>query len=106
MAAAQVTRNELEEILGLVVAGVYREVGGHIAALESKLARLEGAMAEFKYCGPWQERAYKRGNFVTHGSVWHCNVDTSAKPGTNGDWSVALAMAEMPSIRWSPSGEL
>ena len=49
-------------------------------------------MSEFKYCGVWNDGTYMRGNFVTHdGSVWHCNVDTSTKPGVDPVvWTLAV----------------
>ena len=74
----------LVEVMGRVVAEVYRETDAKIAALEAKLA-------EFTYKGAWTEgRQYKRGNFVTAGSVWHANADTRSRPGVDSDWSLAL----------------
>jgi hypothetical protein len=54
----------------------------HLAPLHRKIEELETAQREFGYCGTWSAGDYKRGNFVTHGgSVWHCNANTSGKPG-------------------------
>ena len=60
--------------------------------LLARIADLETRMSEFQYCGVWHVGAYKRGNFVTHdGSVWHCNVDTCEKPGTDASaWTLAV----------------
>ena len=62
------------------------------ALLLARIADLESRMSEFQYCGVWHDGAYKRGNFVTHdGSVWHCNVDTCEKPGTDSTaWTLAV----------------
>lgn len=37
------------------------------------------------------EESYVPGNTATFGgSLWHCNVPTKAKPGTNDDWTLAV----------------
>ena len=76
--------NQFVEVMGLVVAAIQQE-------FDAKLARLESAMQEFRYCGTWIDgRVYKRGNFVTLGAVWHCNDTTLSRPGTNNDWALAV----------------
>ena len=63
------------------------------APLRQRIEELENRISQFRYCGVWVDGArYERGNFVTHnGSVWHCDVDTDAKPGTNNVvWTLAV----------------
>jgi hypothetical protein len=41
------------------------------------------------YKGIWKEGAYAKGNTVTTGgSLWHCNKDTTDKPGTSEAWQL------------------
>jgi hypothetical protein len=41
------------------------------------------------YKGIWKEGAYTKGNTVTTGgSLWHCNKDTTDKPGTSEAWQL------------------
>lgn len=43
------------------------------------------------YRGVWRDGDFEKGDFVSFGgSVWHCNKDTAAKPGTNDDWTLAV----------------
>ena len=69
-----------------------RFVKAQVRPLQQRIEELETRMVEFQYCGVWHEGTYKRGNFVTHdGSVWHCNVDTCTKPGTDPvAWTLAV----------------
>ena len=69
-----------------------RYVESQVKPLRKRIEELETRVAEFRYCGVWHDGAYKRGNFVTHdGSVWHCNVDTCTKPGTDAEaWTLAV----------------
>ena len=83
--------DKFEEVMVLILSAIYRETDAKFAALESKLTRLETAQQEFSYKGNWQEgKQYKRGNFVTLGSVWHANVDTRSKPGSDSDWALVV----------------
>ena len=78
--------------LGKDIGATVREfVQRQLEPLHKRLAELETREQNFKYVGTWQAAAgYKRGNFATlDGSLWHCNHETSARPGTNGDWSLA-----------------
>jgi len=41
------------------------------------------------YKGIWKEGTYTKGNTVTTGgSLWHCNKDTTDKPGTSEAWQL------------------
>jgi hypothetical protein len=41
------------------------------------------------YKGIWKEGAYTKGSTVTTGgSLWHCNKDTTDKPGTSESWQL------------------
>ena len=48
-------RDAFVAVMGGVVAAIHRETDGKLAALASKIARLEAAMEQFRYCGAWQE---------------------------------------------------
>ena len=58
--------------------------------LLSRIVALEQAPST-KYRGVWEAGGrYSVGDFVTMGGLWHCNRLTSAKPGTNSDWQLAV----------------
>jgi hypothetical protein len=58
--------------------------------LEARVADLESRVVNFRYCGVWKAGEYRQGNFATHdGSVFHANVDTKSKPGTDATWTLA-----------------
>lgn len=43
------------------------------------------------YRGIWKEGTYERGDTVTLGGCsWHCERETSHRPGTNDDWRMAV----------------
>jgi hypothetical protein len=69
-----------------------RYVEAQVKPLRKRIEELENIQREFKYCGVWNDGTYRNGNFVTHdGSVWHCNCDTSVKPGTDSVvWTLAV----------------
>jgi hypothetical protein len=48
-------------------------------------------MQEFSFKGQWAEfKTYKAGNFVSMGGqVYHANVDTDSRPGTDSMWTLA-----------------
>ena len=52
---------------------------------EQRLYEIEARHANLRYVGVWNdEREYLPGNFCTfQGSVWHCNVRTRTKPGSD-----------------------
>ena len=62
-----------------------------VAPIKVRIAELEAAQAEFKYCGVHEAgREYKRGNFATaDGSIFHCNRTTTARPGDGDAWTLA-----------------
>jgi hypothetical protein len=82
---------KFEEVMVYIVSGIFRETNAQFAALEAKLTRLETAMAQFKFVGQWAEfKTYKTGNFVSMGGqVYHANVDTNSRPGTDSAWTLA-----------------
>ena len=97
--AAQVTiraaiaknNEQIERAVGEAIGTLLRESEARVKALEAKINRLETAMAEFRFVGQWQEhKSYKAGNFVTLGAVWHANADTTSRPGTDSDWTLAV----------------
>jgi hypothetical protein len=71
----------------------FKEMRDHFEARINNLeAQLEEARA-VKYCGVWNSnKQYTKGQFVTHaGSVWHANVNTTAKPSESHiDWTLAV----------------
>jgi hypothetical protein len=84
------------EAMGLVVAAIHRETDTKIAALDAKIARLETALSAFAFKGAWVEgQRYKRGNFCSPGgAVYHCQVDTLTRPGTDDKvWTLAVPRA-------------
>jgi hypothetical protein len=73
------------QTMAMIVAAITNE-------MDAKLTALEARLAEFAFRGAWIEgRQYKRGNFVTLGSVWHAAVDTRSKPGTDSDWVLVMS---------------
>lgn len=76
---------------------IVRRVGTTVEALAQQ-GELVGQMAARMKALPIYKGVYKagerysRGNFVTHsGSVWHCNIATSDKPGGgNPSWTLAV----------------
>jgi hypothetical protein len=73
---------------------VLRAMEERFAAVEEKVSQLEARIAEFEFKGSWEEnKAYQRGNFVSHGgALFHANSDTKSKPGNgSGDWILAVA---------------
>jgi hypothetical protein len=68
-------------------------LGARIAALEKELAETKAAKPNFadSYIGVWQPGLHERGCCATwEGSLWICRVDTTAKPGANGDWQMLV----------------
>jgi hypothetical protein len=48
--------------------------------------------SELVFKGQWNENAhYRRGNFVSMGGqIYHCNADTTSRPGTDSAWTLAV----------------
>jgi hypothetical protein len=65
--------------------------GATLAAMEARLKAVEQKPA-MKYRGVWKSEArYDAGDITTDGgSMWHCNRSTMARPGTSGDWTLAV----------------
>lgn len=78
---------DLEDLSSVLVETVERAV----ASLRNEIMT-ELAKRSVEYLGVHQEgRTYTRGSFTTfQGSLWHCNKQTSAKPGTSADWTLAV----------------
>ena len=84
--------NQFVQVMARIVRAITDETDGKISALQAQIKRLEAAAGELKYCGAWVEgQEYRRGNFATLGGIWHANKDTTARPGTNNDWALAMA---------------
>jgi hypothetical protein len=73
------------------VAPYIHELEQKLAALTARVAELEAAQGEMRYCGVWREgKEYSAGSFATDGgALWHANRTTAARPGSSGDWVMA-----------------
>jgi hypothetical protein len=61
-----------------------------IKPLQKRLERLE-LRGELKYCGVWQQQKYQPGCLVTlGGGLWHCEMHTESRPGTDACWRLAV----------------
>lgn len=73
-----------------------RPANSSIMKLHARVKTLEGELKDvrqLRYCGVFREKQlYRKGNFITHsGSLWHCNKDTTTKPGdASGDWTLSV----------------
>jgi hypothetical protein len=67
-----------------------KEVGARLARIERRLDELESR--QVRYCGVFESgRRYRKGELVTDaGSVWHCEADTSTRPGDSDAWVLAV----------------
>jgi len=56
--------------------------------LESRIAELEAR----EYRGPHEDgKCYTRGQYVSFkGSLWHCNCETTQRPGDGPAWTLAV----------------
>ena len=78
----------------LVNAAVFSAVLGkllnQIADLDDRLKAFE--RSPMVYDGPYEGgKAYSKGTFVTQdGSLWHCNQQTSSRPGDGPAWTLAV----------------
>ena len=61
-----------------------------ITELKINCAELETKHRNFRYVGVWSPGTrYEAGNFCTHdGSLLHCNLDTSNRPGGDVAWKL------------------
>ncbi len=92
-ASKPVTQGFLRTIIdGLVaeLAGKFTAHRDRLAELERRVAELEGR--QIRYVGTFESgRQYRRGEMVTDkGCVWHCNADTSTRPGDSDNWTLAV----------------
>jgi hypothetical protein len=83
-------------------ANLLREIGFQIAQevkkatapLQERITRLEKQIEQIerrKYVGVWASGKYFQGQLCTFdGSMWHCNVETTQRPGTGPDWTLAI----------------
>ena len=80
-------------------ANLLREIGFQIAQevkkatapLKERIAQLEKQIEQRRYVGVWAVGTYHEGNFVTYdGSIWHCNQETTQRPGSGPDWTLAV----------------
>ena len=71
-------------------------IGKYIAAqvrpLQKRIEELENKTANWKYVGTFKSgEVYHAGNFCTFGgSLWHCQADTLAAPGTDETWQLCV----------------
>jgi len=81
----------LAEAIGKAIGEMMRQSEARCSALEAQITGLTSAMQEFSYKGAWTERQYRAGNFVSMGGqVYHCNADTTSRPGTDSSWTLAV----------------
>jgi hypothetical protein len=56
-----------------------------------RIEQLEKEIEQRRYVGVWAVGTYHEGNLVTHdGSMWHCNQETTQRPGSGPDWTLAI----------------
>ncbi len=85
------------------ITGARRELGAapagadvlkRLEAAEARIAELEkeSMSGVAKYCGVHAEgHQYAKGALVTRsGSMWHAEIETTARPGTSDDWRLAV----------------
>lgn len=83
---------QIDQLVQEFAAVVREYFAVHTKPIEERLAVLEDRPLP-KYRGVWAAgESYPVGSFVTHnGSVWHCDLPTSSKPGTNPTaWTLAV----------------
>ena len=94
----QETRNVLttdlfEGVMVRILAAVRQETDAKLAAMEIKIKRLEAAMQEFRFEGPWQAgQKYTRGSVVSIPAlgIYRALSDTDARPGSSDAWQLLL----------------
>lgn len=62
----------------------------HLKSIRARLDALEAS--QVRYVGTFESgRQYRRGEMVTdRGCVWHCNADTTLRPGDTDAWTLAV----------------
>ena len=89
-ARAEVRRYAADVLAPAIASAVGELIHAAEQRLEVKLAAVEAA-TELRFVGQWQEhKSYKAGNFAsTGGQIWHCNVDSNSRPGSDNSWTLA-----------------
>ncbi|MGA0530641.1 hypothetical protein [Hansschlegelia sp. KR7-227] len=79
------------DVVEIVRDHVSREIHKLESRLEERVKSLE-ARPTLEYRGVWSgDLTYSKGNVVTDGgSMWFCNRETRARPGTSGCWTLAV----------------
>jgi hypothetical protein len=85
-------RDEIKRFVDDILSEAIGEsIGRTVREAEQKIiARIEEAA--FAYKGQFQDAMrYQRGNFVSMGGgLWHANRDTTARPGADDTWTLAV----------------
>lgn len=83
--------SQLDELVEGLAAETRKRIKEATAPLERKIADLESRVPEYRGIWRAEDTPYRRGAMVTlGGSIWHSNVATNARPGTNSDWTLAV----------------
>jgi len=63
-----------------------------VGPLRARIQALEKSQTKLAYGGVWKaDREYDVGTLCTFdGSLWHANTKTSDRPGTSGEWTLAV----------------
>jgi len=79
------------EMVEIVKAYVAREIEKIDARWDARVKAIE-ARPTLEYRGVWEkDLLYSKGNVVTDGgSMWFCNRETKARPGSSGCWTLAV----------------
>jgi hypothetical protein len=79
-------------IIKNVLPAVGKFVEMQVKPLRERIDELEHKTENFKYVGVYESgNVYRLGNFCTHnGSLWHCECDTTAAPGTDNTWQMCV----------------
>ena len=84
-------QQELEAICDGMAVVIREVIADATKPLIARIAELEKRTFADVYRGVWQPGTYERGSAVTwEGSLWICRMETTAKPGTNADWQLAV----------------
>jgi hypothetical protein len=86
------TTADIAGFMAAIADGTKKYVEAQTKPLREKIAALEARTANLKYCGTWKPGTFLLGNLVTHhGSIFHCDADTTSEPGTPGaPWRLAV----------------
>jgi hypothetical protein len=82
----------LSERISALERGAGAQSTDALLALADRVEALEQQQKSLQYCGTWESgRKYAKGNFVTDGgSVWHCDRETTQRPGPGDAWTLAV----------------